>query len=205
MIDSLRGTVAAIGTRWVVLDVNGVGFKVWCTPNTAASMRMGEQTFLEISMQVREDAITLYGFAGQSEKLSFEMLRQVNGIGPKKALEFVSVISPADFVQAVTENKPAVLAAAKGVGLKSAQSIILALGDKIGLLAHAVASESGTPTTPTHAWKEQVSNGLEGLGWKPKEISSAIDTIAPLVDDDPEISLGALMKAALQSLNTTRR
>ena len=90
MISQLRGTTVALGPNWAVVDVGGVGFKVSCTPATAAGLRLGTECTLATTLIVREDALTLFGFADTHERAAFELLQLASGVGPKLALAVIS-------------------------------------------------------------------------------------------------------------------
>lgn len=201
MISQLSGAVAALGPNWAVVDVSGVGFKVACTPATAAGLRPGEQCLLLTTLIVREDALTLYGFAEASERAAFDLLLTASGVGPKLALAAISVLNPAELVAAIQQDNVAALVKVPGIGRKGAEKIVVELRDKVAILA-ADLEPVAPPATDSSSelWREQVASGLEGLGWSAKDADAAVEKVAPLVDDDPRISLGRLMKAALQSL-----
>lgn len=204
MISQLTGTAIALGPNWAVIDVSGVGFKVSCTPATSASLRMGESCQLATTMIVREDAMTLYGFASETERDGFELLQLASGVGPRLALAVLSVLSPAQVVAAIGADDVATLIKVPGIGRKGAEKIIVELRDRVARLGieSEPATASGLPSSG-ELWREQVSAGLQGLGWSVKDAEGAVDKVAPLVADDPQISLGRLMKAALQSLART--
>lgn len=201
MISQLTGRVAQTDATSAVIDLNGFGLSVLCPPATAASLRPGEQAMLHTSLVVREDSLTLYGFAREAERDLFELVQTASGIGPKIALAVASVLSPADFVRAVQSENAKALTAVPGIGLKGAQKIVIELRDKV--LALAAQSDDPTPVslpTSDELWREQVSTGLQGLGWSAKDAEKACDAVAPLVADDPSIGVAALMRAALRAL-----
>ena len=197
MIAQLSGTVIAAGATWVVLDLNGFGVKALCTPATAASVRIGQPATLATSLVVREDSLTLYGFAEADERDCFELVQSASGIGPKIAQAVVSVLSPDALRAAVaTENIPA-LTKVPGIGVKGAQRLVIELKDKIGSLAATTASSNQSASM---GWRDQVKGGLEGLGWSSRDAERACDNVAGLVDDDPATPVAVLMRAALRSL-----
>lgn len=201
MIARLTGTTAALGPNWVVLDVAGVGFQLACTPSTVASLRPGERTALSTTLIVREDALTLYGFATDTERDTFELLQLASGVGPKLALAALSVLSPAQVVQAIQSGSIGTLIKVPGIGRKGAEKMIIELRDRVAALGVQPDETVGTePQPPVERWREQVSSGLQGLGWSAKDAELAVENVADLVTADPQISLGRLMKAALQSL-----
>lgn len=197
MIAQLSGTVIAAGATHVVLDLNGFGVKALCTPATAASVRIGQAATLATSLVVREDSLTLYGFADADERDCFELVQSASGIGPKIAQAVVSVLSPDALRAAVaSENIPA-LTKVPGIGVKGAQRLVIELKDKINTLA-AITTPS-TLTAPM-VWRDQVKGGLEGLGWSSRDADRACDSVAGLIDDDPGTPVAVLMRAALRSL-----
>ncbi len=193
MIAQVRGTVAAVGATWVLVDVNGFGIKALCTPATASAQRLGAETTLATSLVVREDALTLYGFAGTDERDCFELVQTASGIGPRIALSVVSVLNPDDLRVAVAAGNVAALTRVPGIGAKSAQRLILELKDKIGALAVAGLAPAATPD-----WRDQVRSGLEGLGWSTRDAEAACERVADLAAT--ETSVAVLMRAALRTL-----
>lgn len=201
MIARLTGTAAALGPNWVVLDVAGVGFQLACAPSTVASLRPGERTTLSTTLIVREDALTLYGFATDTERDTFELLQLASGVGPKLALAALSVLSPVQVVQAIQSESIGTLIKVPGIGRKGAEKMIIELRDRVAALGVQPGETVDTePQPPVERWREQVSTGLQGLGWPAKDAALAVENVADLVTADPQISLGRLMKAALQSL-----
>lgn len=193
MIAQLHGTVAAVGATWVVVDVAGFGMRALCTPVTASAQRLGNETTLYTSLVVREDSLTLYGFAGADERDSFELVQTASGIGPKIALAVLATLGPDDLRTAIAGGNVAALTRVPGIGAKGAQRLILELKDKVGQLA--VAGQQGTLAS---SWRDQVKSGLEGLGWSTRDAESACDRVAGLAET--ETSVAVLMRAALQSL-----
>lgn len=195
MISHLRGTVTAAGPTWVLLDLNGLGFKVLCTPATAAGVRPGEPGELQTHLVVREDSQTLYGFATADERDCFELCLGASGVGPKLALAMMSVLSPTELAAAVEAGDHKALTRVPGIGPKGAQRIVLELKGKVtGFAVGAV------PVAPVllEPWREQVSTGLQGLGWSAKDAEAACDRVAPLAETEPNVAV--LMRAALQTL-----
>lgn len=197
MIAQLTGTVLAAGGTWVVLDLNGFGLRAICTPATAAGVRIGERATLVTSLVVREDSLTLYGFADADERDSFDLVQSVSGIGPKIAMAIVSVLPPADLRQAIQGERVTALTKVPGIGAKGAQRLILELKDKVLAL--------GVDATPAkHAsasdWRDQVREGLEGLGWSSRDAERACDAVADLAETQPTPTVATLLRAALRSL-----
>ena len=195
MIAQISGTVRAVGAAFVVVDVGGLGLRALCTPSTAAAQHLGEPATLHTSLVVREDSLTLYGFAQPDERDCFELVQAVSGIGPRIAQALVSVLTPDDLRRAVAAGDVKALTRVPGIGTKVAQRMLLELKDKVG-----VASAPGSAPAQSAGWRDQVAQGLIGLGWSAKDAESACDRVVPLADQDPQPPLGVLMRAALQTL-----
>lgn len=198
MISHVSGTVSTAGPTWVVVDVGGFGLHALCTPATAASVRVGEQTTLHTALIVREDALTLYGFSDAAERQAFQLVQSASGVGPKLALSIVSVLSPAELQAAILREDLARLCAVPGIGRKGAQRIVIELKDKVSALG--IDEQTPVQAQPGAVWREQVFDGLQGLGWSARDAEAACDKVAGLVDADPDTSIGTLMRAALASL-----
>ena len=196
MIAHVRGPVVGLTLNSVVIEVGGVGLELRCTPATLATLRHGAEAHLSTSFVVREDSMTLFGFADADEKQCFEMLQTASGVGPKLAQSVLAVLAPDDLRRAITGEDVKTLTRVPGVGPKGAQRIILELKDRIG-----APSGDGGATTPsvTEPWREQVVQGLVGLGWSAKEADKAVDAVADQAGAEPDV--GALLRAALQGLS----
>ncbi|GAA2184358.1 Holliday junction branch migration protein RuvA [Brooklawnia cerclae] len=200
MIAQLTGKPAALGPNWVVLDVGGVGFRVQCTPVTAAGLRPSESATLATSLIVRQEALTLYGFASASERDVFELLQVASGVGPRIALAALSVLTPDQLARAIQAEDLAALTKVPGIGRKGAEKIVVELRDRVASLVTEPDDRPRVASLADEPWRAQVSAGLQGLGWSQRDAEQACDRVAALVDDDPDVSLATLMKAALQSL-----
>jgi len=195
MIASLRGTVLRTGLDSVIVEVGGVGMLVHTTPATAASLRTGSTAALSTTLVVREESLTLYGFADDQEKAVFETVQTVSGVGPRLALAMLAVHSPDGVRLAVSSGDLAALTKVPGIGRKGAERIVLELRDTIGVPS-STAQVSDQPATG--AWQGQVREALVGLGWSAKQADDAVDAVAPLSADGANVS--ALLRAALQEL-----
>ena len=198
MIAFVRGEVAALTLTSAVLEVGGVGLEVMCTPGTLATLRPGHLATLPTSMVVREDSLTLFGFVDEDEKAAFELVQTASGVGPKLAQAMLAVLSPDDLRRAVASDDVKTLTRVPGVGQKGAQRIILELQDRIG---PAVGGRTTSVSSAIPAWRDQVTQGLLGLGWSAKDADNAVESVAPQAGDDPDV--GALLRAALRSLSRT--
>lgn len=201
MIAFVRGEVAALTLSSAVLEVGGIGLELMCTPGTLATLRPGSKATLAASMVVREDSMTLFGFVDEDEKQTFELVQTASGVGPKVAQAMVAVLSPDDLRRAIAAEDVKALTKVPGIGQKGAQRIILELKDRIG-----APVGSGTPRPVTaEPWREQVQQGLVGLGWSVKDADKAIEAVAAeagvSTGSTTEVDVAALLRAALRSLS----
>jgi len=197
MIAFVRGEVAALTLTSAVVEVGGVGLELMCTPDTLASLRTGQVATLPTSMVVREDSLTLFGFADDDEKQVFELVQTASGVGPKLAQAMLAVLTPDAVRRAVAGDDVRALTAVPGIGQKGAQRIILELKDRIG--APVAASAGPARAVAVEPWRDQVQQGLVGLGWSAKDADRACDAVAGQVGDEPDVA--ALLRAALRSLS----
>lgn len=196
MIAQLRGSVEEIGLDTVTVLVGGIGWRVLVTPATAQTLVRGEETCLHTSLVVREDSLTLFGFRSGDERDVFERLQTVSGIGPRIALAALAVLSPDDLRSAVSHGDLAALQRIPGVGRKSAQRMVLEIGDKLG----AAASLPGeAEPAPGGAVEEEVRAALVQLGWTEALAERTVSGLAGR-------GLGAsdLLRAALVELGGSR-
>ena len=195
MIASVHGTVAALGAAGAVLEVGGVGLAVSCTPGTLARLRVGQPARLSTSLVVREDSLTLYGFADDDERSVFELLQTASGVGPRLAQAVLSVLPPTEVRRAVATADVAALTRVPGIGKKGAERLVLELRDRIGAIEPTAPAE----LTPTAPWRDQVGQALVGLGWSPREADEAVTAVAPDPTGEPDVP--ALLRAALRVLS----
>ena len=200
MIAFVSGRVAAVGLTSVVLEVGGVGLDLQCTPDTIAGLRVGSQATLPTSMVVREDSLTLFGFADDDEKQMFELVQTASGVGPKLAQAMLAVHRPEALRRAVSSDDVKTLTTVPGIGQKGAQRIILELRDRIGPPGSAT-TQSPQPAAGTNGWQGQVQAGLVGLGWSTKEADRAIGEVASEAEQMDEPDVARLLRAALQTLS----
>ena len=201
MIAFVRGRVAQIDLSSAVVEVGGVGLQLMCTPRTLADLRHGQEATLPTSMVVREDSLTLFGFAEEDEKQTFEMLLTASGVGPKLAQAMLAVHAPDELRRAVASDDVKSLTTVPGIGQKGAQRIILELKDRIGVPGVAGPGRAAPAAPPREAWRTQVHAGLVGLGWSAKEADKAVDAVAPDADGAPEPDVAGLLRAALRTLS----
>jgi Holliday junction DNA helicase RuvA len=198
MIAQLTGVVAQVGPTSAVIEVGGLGIQAVCSPSTVAGLRLGQRATLATSLIVREDSLTLYGFASTDEREFFELLLTASGVGPKLAQAALAVLSPNELRTAIATENLVQLCKVPGVGRKGAQRIVIELKDKINAVDHADIALSTVRSSG--AWRAQVTQGLQGLGWSAKDAESACDEVEYLTREDPQINVAVLMRAALQSL-----
>ena len=204
MIASVTGRVAAIAPDGVVVEVGGVGLLTHCTPGTLATLKVGEQARLATSLVVREESLTLYGFATDDERTVFELLQTASGVGPKLALAMLAVHSPQALRVAVAAADLKALTRVPGIGQKGAQRIVLELKDRLGTPEEAVnAALNGGRRVAL--WRDQVHSGLVGLGYSATDADEAIAEVEPEAEADlaagrqPQVA--SLLKSALRALS----
>jgi len=198
VIAFLRGTVVAAGPTTIVLDVHGVGYELQCTPGTVASVRPGADATLHTSLVVREDSMTLFGFADADERSVFETLQSVTGVGPRLAQSLLAAHTPDSLRLAVATEDVKALTRVSGVGQKGAQRLVLELKDKLGAPSGAPVDLT-TPAAGGPVWAGQVHSALVGLGWSTKEAESAVAAVAD--DVPPDADVATVLRLALRSLD----
>ena len=200
MIAHLNGTVAALTPDGVVIDVGGVGLRVQCTPDTLATLRPGAPGRVATSLVVREDSLTLFGFATDDERNVFELLQTATGIGPRLALAMLAVHSPDALRRAVAAEDIKALTMVPGVGNKGAQRIILELRDRLGAPGELAVNGSAPARRVAPSWRDQVQSGLVNLGWSPRDAEAAVVAVeADSGDTEPDVTTA--LRAALRKLS----
>jgi holliday junction DNA helicase RuvA len=209
MIAFVSGPVAALAPDTAVIEVGGVGMAVQCTPGTLAHLRVGERAHLATSLVVREDSLTLYGFADDDERQIFELLQTASGVGPRLAQAVLAVHAPDALRLAVARGDEKALTAVPGIGKKGAQRLLLELSGRLG-------EPTGTPVTggsPTSAsvsaqWREQLHSALVGLGYASREAEEAVACVTPEAEaaaaDGASPNVSVLLRSALRTLGRTR-
>lgn len=195
MIARLRGILAESAADHAVLDVGGVGYLVWCSARTLSAIgEVGGDVLLFTEMQVREDAITLYGFGSAAERETFGLLTSVQGVGGRVALSILSVLDANELSKAIASGDKAMVARANGVGPKLAMRIVNELKDKMGGialgpgLAPAAAAKGGAASDALSA--------LANLGFRPAEASAAVGAAVDELGDGA--TLDAVVRLALR-------
>lgn len=206
VIASLRGRVIALAPDSAVVELGGLGVLVQCTPGTLAALRVGDETVLATSLVVREESLTLYGFAEDDERVVFEMLQTASGVGPRLAQAMLAVHSPDALRLAVGTEDLKALELVPGIGRKGAQRIVLELKDRLGgPLGRPGGVGTSTDRQASPAWREQVHAALLGLGWTARDADAALVSVAPQAEastaagEPPDVA--ALLRDALRSLS----
>ncbi|MGW7579317.1 Holliday junction branch migration protein RuvA [Streptomyces sp. NPDC054765] len=206
MIAFVSGPVAALAPDTAVVEVGGIGMAVQCTPNTLSALRIGQQAKLATSLVVREDSLTLYGFADDDERQTFELLQTASGVGPRLAQAMLAVHSPDTLRLAVSTGDEKTLTAVPGIGKKGAQKLLLELKDRLG--EPVGTGRAGVGSAVTAGWRDQLHAALIGLGYATREADEAVAAVAPraeaAVAEGGTPQVPQLLKAALQTLNRAR-
>jgi Holliday junction DNA helicase RuvA len=192
VISSLRGQVQHVGLDHAVVEVGGVGFAVQMTPSTLATLRRGEETSVATTLIVREDSLTLFGFADAEARELFGLLQTVSGIGPRIALATLAVLEPDKLRHALAEGNITVLTQVPGIGKKGAERLIIELRDKVGTLPAANAQQPAHSQTRDH-----VVEALLGLGFPAKAAEATVDGV---LADNPDQSTSAVLRRSLATL-----
>jgi Holliday junction DNA helicase RuvA len=192
MIGFLTGKIISSKPTQILLDVNGVGYKVKISINTFEKLTGKSTVSLYIYTNVKEDSITLFGFYSEAEKEMFELLISISGVGPKSALSLLSGISTDDLKQAIITNNIERIVAVPGIGRKTAERLILELKNKV----RDIKEEGITPAKPS-AHKEAIA-ALTTLGYNLVSSEKAVNKI---LAEFPEYSIEELIKRTLKELN----
>lgn len=198
MIAYVRGSVASVGAGSAVVDVAGIGLELQCAPGTLAGLRVGHPATLAATLVVREDSMTLYGFADEDERSVFEILQTVSGVGPRLAQSVLAALTPDTLRRAVAAEDLTALMKVSGVGRKGAQRLVLELKDRLGSpVGDIVDLGAGSAAAPS--WEGQVREALIGLGWSPREADAALAVVAE--DVEPDADVATVLRLALRSLD----
>ena len=212
MIAHLDGVVCSVAPDGAVIEVGGVGLLVQCTPGTLAGLRGGQRARVATSLVVREDALTLFGFADEDERNTFELLQTASGVGPRLALAMLAVFSPDGLRRAIAAEDLAALTTVPGIGRKGAQRIVLELAGRLGSPAEVSGRAAGGPgpAAAPAPWRDQVRAGLVSLGWPPRDADQAIAAVEPELrngsagaPDAQDIDVAVALRAALRVLGRT--
>ena len=201
MIAHLIGTVAGVSPDGAVIDVGGVGLRVQCTPDTLASLRLGEGARVATSLIVREDSLTLFGFGSEDERNVFELLQTASGIGPRLALAMLAVHSPDALRRAVATEDLNALTMVPGIGRKGAQRIILELKDRLGAPGEVFGIGAAPARKTEPSWRDQVQSGLTNLGWSARDAEAAVAAVEAESDSGEVPDVATALRAALRKLS----
>jgi Holliday junction DNA helicase RuvA len=210
VIASVSGKVAAVSPDGAVVEVGGIGLAVQCTPGTIARLQVGEPARLSTSLVVREDSLTLYGFADDDERQLFELLQTANGVGPRLAQAVLAIHPPREVRRAVSMGDLKALMQVPGIGRKGAERLVLELRDRLGSttsdtsLDGPVLPAGLAPITPVARWRDQLTSALVGLGWSSREAETALSELEPVAAEQVEstgaVEVAILLRQALQML-----
>ncbi|CAO3443722.1 Holliday junction ATP-dependent DNA helicase RuvA (EC 3.6.4.12) [Azospirillum argentinense] len=207
MIAKLTGVVDSVGTDWVVVDVNGVGYQVACSNRTLSRMAVGERRALVVETFIRDDRITLYGFADAGERDWFRLLTTIQGVGSRLALSILGVLDPDQLTRAIAAQDKTALTRADGVGPKVAARIVNELKDKVGNLtlgASAAAPAAGGKAAPAGGGPDNMVmadavSALVNLGYGRSEAFGAVVAAGRKLGDGAGVS--ELIRHGLKELS----
>ncbi len=203
VISSVRGQVLSVELDHAVIEVGGVGLAVRAVPATLATLRRGEQARLATSLVVREDSLTLYGFADGAARELFVLLQTVSGVGPRLALAMLAVLEPDCLRTALAEGDLTVLTRVPGIGRKGAERLVVELRDKVG---EAGPVAPGPAAGTGGAVRTQVTEALVGLGFAVRQAEQAVDAV--LSDSNGESrdtsDTSGILRSALTRLGRNR-
>jgi len=201
MISSVRGTVLTVAGTVAVIEVGGVGLGIQVTPQHGLSLRVGQEALLHTALIVREDDLSLFGFATPEELTVFDLLRGVSGVGPKSALGVLATLTPVQIAQAVAAEDDAPFRKVSGIGPKTAKLIAVSLAGKLVVPTGAgTASPVSAPSTVTSS----VVGALVGLGWNDRVAAQAADEAYEEASADDRASVQALLRLSLARLGPQR-
>ena len=193
MIATLRGQVTETGNRYAIIEVNNVGYKVFLTDDSIHSLKIGTETFLSIHNVIREDANDLYGFISKKERDFFELLISISGIGPKSALNILSLVASDTLVSAIRSGSTSHLVKVSGIGRKTAEKIVMELKDKLAPFAH---DHGDVEYSAEISSDMDAVEALKALGFGADEAREALKKV-----DKSITATGAKVKAALKTLS----
>jgi Holliday junction DNA helicase RuvA len=196
MISSVRGTVLHAAGTTVVIEVGGIGLAMHVTPQHALGLRVGAEALLRTALIVREDDLSLYGFATDDELIVFDLLRGVTGVGPKSAMGVLAVLSPDQVATAVALDDDSAFRKVSGIGPKTAKLIVLSLAGKLAL----PVPHRGATDPPRASVAENVTVALIGLGWPERVASHAVEEARSIATPAELDAVPALLRLALSTL-----
>ncbi|MEA2489499.1 MAG: holliday junction helicase RuvA [Acidobacteriota bacterium] len=194
MLAYIEGTLRQLDATRALVVAGGVGYAIHISLQTYYRLEGKREVALDLYTYVREDTLALYGFASAEEKLAFEKLISISGIGPTLAQKILSGIDPADLADAIARNDARKLSSIPGVGKKTAERICLELRDKLVI----AGTTPGAPAAPRASMEDDVHSALQNLGYRPKDADLALEKARKELGTDAEFS--AMLKAALRQL-----
>ncbi|GAA3645284.1 Holliday junction branch migration protein RuvA [Microbacterium marinilacus] len=200
MISSLRGTVLHAGTDSVIVEVGGVGFSVAVPPDVARTAHVGETLLLHTSLIVREDALSLFGFADRAELDVFGAMLSVSGVGPKSALGVLSALTVDQIAAAVAEDDDKPFRKVSGIGPKTAKLIVVQLQGRL-----APPAENSAPEKAPTDVVARVVQAVAGLGWPERVAGDAVAQAAEAASDADRASVQALLRLTLALLGPAKQ
>ena len=217
MIASLRGTVLSVGLTGAVIETGGVGMSIQATPTTLSGLRVGEESLVHTELVVREDSLTLFGFADADERDSFRTLMSAKGVGAKLALAMLAVHTPNTLRRAIASQDIAALTRVPGLGPKGAQRVILDVADKLG----PVTGDDRDPALPgpetpgggdpESSWDGAAPNAdvvaaLVQLGWNEAAARQAVTAVeADYAEGGESPDMAVLLRASVRWLGGGHR
>ena len=193
MITHIKGRLVEKSPTELVIDCNGIGYLVNLSLNTFSLLSDSEAISLYTHLQVKEDSHTLFGFFDKSERNLFRKLISVSGIGASTARTMLSSLNPQEIQRAILTENVSTIQSVKGIGLKTAQRVIIELKDKVNL----ADSTGEISISGLNQNREEALSALEVLGYSRKQTSKVIDE---LINNDPEISVEKIIKNSLNKL-----
>ena len=195
MISSVRGTVLAVAGTTAVIEVGGVGLAVQVTPRHGLTLRVGSEAMVRTALIVREDDLSLFGFAEADELAVFDHLRSVTGVGPKSAMGVLAVLTPTEIARAITLEDDAVFRKVSGIGPKTAKLIVITLAGKLVITNPSAPIEKAAASV-----SESVLVALVGLGWNERVAMQAVEDAIAESPESEKALVPALLRRALSSL-----
>lgn len=195
MISSIRGTVLATAGTTAVIEVGGIGLAVQVTPQHALTLRVGSEATVQTALIVREDDLSLFGFAEPDGLVVFDLLRGVSGVGPKSAMGVLAAMTPGQVADAVASEDDAAFRKVSGIGPKTAKLIVVSLAGKLVISTPRVA-----PFGRGSSVRDDVAIALVGLGWPERVAAQAVEDALASASETERSTVPALLRLALASL-----
>lgn len=198
MIALLQGEIAYKSIDHIILDVNGVGYRLLIPLSSYYSLPEEGQTRLFVHTHVRDDAILLFGFLTAAEKEMFSILISVSGVGPKVAINILSHIPAAELTTAIASGDIKRLSSLPGIGKKTAERLVLELKDKVPQVAASTIVDGQSPTAPRRDSLDDLISALVNLGYKENLAKKAVESL----DLSPDVSFENALKSALKLIGS---